>query len=137
MIMREYLLTITYPYISLSRVGVSTYKCNHKDDHYHRSWCACSMIRDTWSGVNVVCHRDQSNQSLLPITRYVPSSRLWQELTETIRRSELLIPFAHSFTFSNHSSLVRGSFVWLYSLARSSRWSVVFTYFCPPFNCIF
>jgi hypothetical protein len=31
MIMREYLLTITYPYISLSRVGVSSaHTTNHR-----------------------------------------------------------------------------------------------------------
>ena len=131
------LLTITYPYFSLLKGRCIIYRCNHRSDRYHHSWCACSMIRDTWLGVNVVCHRDQNNQFLLPIMRYVPSSLLWQALTDTIRRLELLIPFAHSFTFSNHNFLSSGSFVRLYSLARSSRRSWVIIRSCPPLYCTF
>ena len=125
------LLTITYPFIIPSSKGRFIYRYNHKNIHYHHSWYACSMIRDTWLVLNVRCHIDQSNL-LLPITRYDPSSLWWQELIETIRRFELLIPLAHLFSSLYHRSLIRGSFVWLYFLARSSRWSVVFTDSCPP-----
>ena len=120
------------PFIFIpSSKGRFIYKYNHRTHRYHHSWGACSMIRDTWSMIYVGCRIGQSN---LPyrITRYVPSSVSLLRLVETFRRLELLIPCDHSFSFSYHSFLIRGSFVRLYSLARSSRWSVVFTDSCPP-----
>ena len=43
------------------------------------------MIRDTWSVLNVGCHKDRSNLGLR-ITQYVPSSALTLARVETFRR---------------------------------------------------
>ena len=51
---------------------------------------------------------------------YVPSSALLTELIDTIRRLELLSPFAHSFTSLYHNSLYLGSRVFSHITAALS-----------------
>ena len=58
------------------------------------------MVRDTWSDVNVVCHRDQSSR-LQQEAQHPPSSLLLQTPDYTVRRlvvsDPLLVPKAIIF----------------------------------------
>ena len=49
------------------------------------------MVRDTWSDVNVVCHRDQSNPPL-QVSRHPPSSPWLPIPTYKVRRLEVSVP---------------------------------------------
>jgi len=82
------------------------YKYTHKNYHCHHSWRVDLNCRRTLSVLVLVSRTDPCNL-LLPTKTYVPSSALWQELIDTIRRFVLLVPLL--FLFSIRSDIVSRS----------------------------
>ena len=89
------------------------YKYNRKNYHCHHSWHVDLNCRCTLSVLVLVFRTDPCNL-LLPTKTYVPSSVLLMALTDTIRRSVLLIPLSKNFC-----NMVFLSFNFFFSNART------------------